>query len=408
MNNQQTRMPHESSYRWVMLALVWLLYTSFGIIHRSVSPLITPIIADLNMSYSQMGLVLGSWQLTFIAAAAFAGAALDKWGIRLSLFFGTVVIALSIGLRYFAAGFWSFLFVVALFGVGGPMISIGCPKTIALWFSGKDRGTAVGLYTTGPWIGGAFALAATNRLFMPLTGYSWRLTFIVYGVITLGVALIWWFFAREAESSVGSERFEMGRVFMNLIRVHNVRILLLSGLFSFAIHHGYTNWLPKILEAQGLSPTNAGFASSIPLLAGIPTLLFIPRMVPPRWRGRFIACMMLVIGLALWPVAYCGGILVYIGLTFYGISVCTIFPLLVLILMDMPEVGPRYMGSAGGIFFSISEIGGFMGPPAVGALVDWTGTFDAAVFYVSTLSLIIFSLTFLLKDVGQTTGTHLS
>ena len=154
-------MPHESSYRWVMLALVWLLYASFGIIHRSVSPLITPIIADLNMSYSQMGLVLGSWQLTFIAAAAFAGAALDKWGIRLSLFLGTVVIALSIGLRYFASGFWSFLFVVALFGVGGPMISVGCPKTIALWFSGKDRGTAVGLYTTGPWVGGAVAVVVT-------------------------------------------------------------------------------------------------------------------------------------------------------------------------------------------------------------------------------------------------------
>lgn len=61
-----------------MLALVWLLYASFGAIHRSIAPLITPIIADLNISYSQMGLVLGSWQLTFIATAAFAGAALDK------------------------------------------------------------------------------------------------------------------------------------------------------------------------------------------------------------------------------------------------------------------------------------------------------------------------------------------
>lgn len=56
-----------------------------------VPPLITPIIADLNMSYSQMGLVLGSCKLTFIAAAAFAGAALEKWPIRVSLFFGILV-----------------------------------------------------------------------------------------------------------------------------------------------------------------------------------------------------------------------------------------------------------------------------------------------------------------------------
>ena len=56
-------------YRWVMLALLWLLYMSFGAIVRSLSPLVTPILADLKMSYSQMGLVMGSWQLTYIGAA---------------------------------------------------------------------------------------------------------------------------------------------------------------------------------------------------------------------------------------------------------------------------------------------------------------------------------------------------
>ena len=398
MGTHQTKPPDESSYRWVMLALVWFLYVSFGMIHRSISPLITPIIADLQMTYSQMGLVLGSWQLTFIAAAALAGAALDKWGIRRSLFLGTIVMALSIGLRYFTTGFWTFLIVVALFGIGGPMISIGCPKTIALWFKGKERGTAVGIYLTGPWLGGAFALAATNKVFMPLTGHNWRLTFAYYGMLTLSVAFLWWFFAREAESSQDSGGYEIKRVFMKLIKVRNVRILLLSGLFSFAIHHGYTNWLPKILEAKGLSPTMAGFASSIPLLAGIPTLLIIPRLVPPHWRGRFIAWMTLVIALSLWPMIYYDGVFIYLGLAMYGMSVCTLFPLFSLILMDTPEVGSRYMGSAGGIFFSVSEIGGFMGPLAVGALVDWVGSFQAAVYFVSGLSLLIFALTFLLED----------
>ena len=398
MGTNRTKPSDESSYRWVMLALVWFVYASFGMIHRSISPLITPIIADLQMTYSQMGLVLGSWQLTFIAAAALAGAALDKWGIRRSLFFGTIVMALSIGLRYFTTGFWTFLIVVSLFGIGGPMISVGCPKTISLWFKGKDRGTAVGIYMTGPWLGGAFALAATNKVFMPLTGHSWRLTFVCFGVLTISVALLWWFFAREADVPADSGGYEIKRVFVKLIRVRNVRILLLCGLFSFAINHGFTNWLPKILETKGLSPTMAGFASSIPLLAGIPALLIIPRFVPPHYRGRFIAWMTLVIALSTWPVAYYDDVFVYLGLALYGVSVCTLFPLFSLILMDTPEVGSRYMGSAGGIFFSISEIGGFMGPVAVGALVDWIGSFHASVYFVSGLSLLIFALTFLLED----------
>jgi len=42
-----------------MLAMLWLLYAFFGLVYRSISPLVTPILADLDMSYSQMGFVRG-------------------------------------------------------------------------------------------------------------------------------------------------------------------------------------------------------------------------------------------------------------------------------------------------------------------------------------------------------------
>ena len=74
--------PHLQPYRWVMLALLWLLYAAFGLISRSISPLVTPILKDLSMSYSQMGLILGSWQMTYIAFAILAGVIMDRWGIN--------------------------------------------------------------------------------------------------------------------------------------------------------------------------------------------------------------------------------------------------------------------------------------------------------------------------------------
>ena len=154
--------PYPASYRWLVLGLVWLLYVCHGIVLRSPSPLITPMLKDLDMSYSQMGFVLGSWQLTYLVVAIAAGIILDKWGLRKSLFLGAIIIALSAALRYFAQGFGTLLPMVALFGVGGPMISIGAPKAIAMFFRGKDRGTAIGIYTTGPWVGQMTALAATN------------------------------------------------------------------------------------------------------------------------------------------------------------------------------------------------------------------------------------------------------
>jgi cyanate permease len=385
-------------YRWVMLALLWLLYMSFGAIVRSLSPLVTPILADLKMSYSQMGLVMGSWQLTYIGAAFAAGFLIDKWGIRKALFWGAVVIALSSGLRYFSQGFGTFLPVVALFGLGGPMISTGCPKTISMWFRGRERGTAVGIYTTGPWIGGIIVLAATNRWTMPLTGHSWRLTFAFYGALVLAVAIIWWFLAKDLETAESSASIAMKSVFLRLIRVRNVQIALVLGLLTFAVIHSFIGWLPKILENNGFSPSMAGYLSSIPLLAGVPAVLIFPRIIPFHRRHAAITITALVMLASIWMFFSLTGALAFAGLFLYGIGSCTLVPVITLILMDTPEVGPAYMGSASGLFFCISEIGGFMAPLAIGILVDWTGGFTAAGYFMAALCLAVFGLSFFVRD----------
>ena len=67
--------------------------------------------------------------------------------------------------------------------------------------------------------------------------------------------------------------------------------------------------------------------------------------------------------------------------------------------MDTPEVGSAYMGSASGLFFCIAEIGGFMAPLAIGILVDWTGGFAAAGYFMAALCLAIFGLSFLLEGL---------
>jgi len=319
-----------------------------------------------------------------------------------------VVIGLSAALRYFPNGFGTLLPVVALFGVGGPMISIGAPKTISMWFRGRSRGTAVGIYTTGPWVGGLVALAATNSLIMPLTGYSWRLTFVCYGLLTLLIAALWWFLSRDIKSTEATETSNMSTVFGRLIRVRNVRIVLIAGLLLFAIGHGFVQWLPKILESRGFSPTIAGFAASAPLLAAIPAVLIIPRLVPPHLRGRFIALFALLVAIALLVSVMTSGFLLLVGLLLFGIADYGMFPMLMLILMDTPEVGSRYMGSAGGIFFCIAEIGGFMGPLIIGTLVDVTETFLAGISFLVILSMVIFALTFWLKTLSGSSGVSSS
>ena len=389
-------MLHERRFRWVMLALLWLLYFSFGVVTRSPSPLITPIIKDLNMSYGQRGFVLGSWQMTYIVLAVMAGIIMDRWGIRKSIFIGALVMGLSVILRAFAAGFITLLIFVALFGVGGPMVSIGCPKTIALWFKGKERGTAVGIYTTGPWIGGMATLAATNGVVMPLVDNSWRLAFACYGTLAVFFALLWWFLARDVNQKTESERFNPVQVLVDLMKVPNVRMILMCGMLSFGIGHGYYAWLPKILETKGFSPTLAGIASAVPFMASIPVVLIIPRSVPSHFRGKLVALLAVVACLSiLWVVAT--PLPPIIGLLLYGASGTCLMPILVLALMDTPEVASKYLGAATGVFFCVAEIGGFFGPFIVGYLVDVTGAFLAGAVFLSFLGAIIFGLMLRLK-----------
>jgi CP family cyanate transporter-like MFS transporter len=395
---------YQRGYRWVMLVLLWLLYGAFGAIQRSIFPLITPILEDLHMSYSQMGLILGSWQLTYILAALVAGPILDRWGVHKSILAGAVIMGLSAALRCVPEGFGAMLAAVAMFGAGGPMISIGGPKTISEWFIGKSRGTAVGIYMTGPWIGGLLALSLTNSLVMPFIGNSWRLTFVCYGLLTFGVALLWAVLGKGKQPEMAAQDIALSEVLGELIRRRNVQILLLMGLFSFAVGHGFSSWLPQILEHAGLSSSNAGFAASIPLLTGIPGILLFPRLVPSHLRGRFIALLGLLTAVHLLLVVSLSGALLVAALALLGLVSSSFMPLMILMLMDNTGVEPRYMGAAGGVFFCVAEIGGFSGPLLMGTLVDLTGTFVMGAIFLAALSMAILAMTFLL-ETGPPSGS---
>ena len=388
---------YRSNYRWVMLVLLWLLYICFGIVSRAIFPLVTPILNDLRMIYSQMGLILGSWQLTYIMMALGAGSILDRWGVRKSIFAGAFVIGLSASLRYFANDSAFLLMAVALFGVGGPMISIGGPKTISAWFRGPSRGLAIGIYTSGNWIGGLLALALTNSLVMPMAGNNWRTTFAIYGLITFGIGLIWLLFSRGSENGLTYDRISVIDVFRSLVRLHDVRIVLTMGLLAFAIGHGLGSWLPKILETSGLSGQQAGLAASITVAAGIPSILVIPSLVPLHYRGRVMAVLCILTAVNIVLVMQVSGAALLIGLAILGFISSPFMSLLLLILMDSPGVEDRYMGSAGGMFFCVAEIGGFAGPFLMGVLVDLTGTFLSGALFLAILCIAIAALTFLLR-----------
>jgi cyanate permease len=126
-------------------------------------------------------------------------------------------------------------------------------------------------------------------LIMPWMEYSWRHTFAFYGFLAFTAAFLWWFLSKETEAPRTEKDEGIIKIFVRLIRVRNVQIALLVGFLTFTVIHGFSNWLPKLLETGGFSPSLAGILAAVPLMAGVPSLLIIPHLIPAPSRGRFLA-----------------------------------------------------------------------------------------------------------------------
>jgi len=122
-----------------------------------------------------------------------------------------------------------------------------------------------GIYLCGSFAGQLFFSDVNKQSHDAPSRHSWRLTFFCYSLICIGIAALWWFLGKEAPLSRPGETAGMGQTFKKLGKVRNVQILLAMGLLSFATIHGIGHWLPKIMEASGMSPEKAGFIAAIPL-----------------------------------------------------------------------------------------------------------------------------------------------
>ncbi|MBI3966643.1 MAG: MFS transporter [Chloroflexi bacterium] len=383
-------------YRWVMLALVWMLYTCFGLIARAPAPLVDDIVADLGLSYTQMGTVLGAWQLSYIAFALLAGLAMDRFGLRRTLFFGGLVIALSGLLRATVTSFETLFLAVALFGVGGPMISVGAPKIVATWFRGNERGTAAGVYSTGSNFGSILALAATTPLVMPVTGH-WRPTLAVYGAVALLAAFAWALLARSPSGAAAGGDKKGGSV-RALLHIPTIWAVLIVGLAVFVTSHGLNNWLPKMLAERGYTPAEAGLWSALPQAAGMVGALWLGRVAPAGRRRRALIGLLVVSAVSTLAIGILSGALFATALLVYGVTRALLTPLLMLIIIETPGVGAGAMGAAGGLYFTVGEIGGFGGPFLMGYLADQTGNFLTGIYALAAGNLIMLTPTFFVKE----------
>jgi len=385
-------------YRWMMLAGVWLLYFSFAMTVTSIAPLVQVIEADIGIGHATMGTVLGAWPMIYIAASAPCGALLDRFGPRRMLFLALLVVALSAALRSLSTSYIELFLSVVVFGIGGPVVSAGAPKVISLWFSGKDRGLAVGIYYTGNAFGGIFALSLTNSIMMPLLGNDWRNVMLAYAAFALCAGLIWLGITAHPASHdmerrlAASEKPPFFQVFFELIKNPMVRTILTMAIFILFFNHGLNNWMPTILQSYGMDAARAGYWASLPTGVGAISALIIPRLATgdrrfPIMAGVLVAAALTTLLIYSATMPWLGA-----GLILQGICRSAMTAIAILILMDMDQGKSHHVGAASGLYFSAGEIGGALGPMSIGVLADVTKGFAVPLFVMTGVSVVLMLL----------------
>jgi predicted MFS family arabinose efflux permease len=389
----------DSKYKWVMLALIWLGYFAFGVIAYCIPPLITPIGQDLSLTYSQIGSILGAFILIYIPLSIPVGILIDRAGMRKAIIAAVALIPLSALLQSFATDFQTLFLAISIIGVGGPFLSVGSMKIVASWFRGKQRGLASGLSMTGVFIGSSMATAITNPIVMPLVG-TWRSTLLLYALLGFLIAFTWLLLSRDApQTQSRTIKTPLRETIGKLLREKSVwTIIIIAFSAAFLSGYGFVRWLPKLLELKGMSPSEAGFYASLPGWSGLIGSIIIPSLAKAGSRKPVLFITLLIQGICIYAAATTTNLPFTASLIFYGICYGASAPLLLVILMDLPQVGAIYVGVASGILFSIGAIGGFTGPLIVGFLTDSTGTIVTGMILLAVLVEAMLIPTLLMKE----------
>ena len=378
--------------RWWKLAGVWALYMAFGLNMAGLAPLVPDIEADLGFSHASMGTVLGAWQFIYIFAAIPCGLVLDRMGTHRALFWGALLIGASGIARGFAQEYFHLLAAVALFGLGGPLISAGAPKVVSENFTGSERGLAMGIYITGPGVGTMLSLLFSQPVLMPLLGGRWGLVLILWGITALAAGLFWLLVgrgvARPADPMTPNAPLwdEIGAV----LSLAPVRLILLMSIGVFSINHAMSNWLVEVLHNFGAGLKQASLLAVVPAVVGIISALTLPRLATGSRRFSVLAALFTcsLFGSLLFLIGGMGSSL-YLALILMGIAGGSMMTVLILTLVEVPGVGERRAGTAGGFFFSAAEIGGVGGPVAIGVLYGGSGGFSSALALLALVALLL-------------------
>lgn len=368
------------AYRWLVLLLVWGGFLMSCIDRVAWSTVAAPVGSSLGIQVAMLGSFVTAFYIGYVFANVFGGFVTDALGGRVALVLALVPLGIATFLFSFTRSLPGGLAIQLVMGLAaGADYSAGV-KLIASWF-GKERGRALGIYTTATSLSIVIANATVPALSV---AYGWQHVFRGLGALTLawGVVCALLLQNRSTQRSVQAPpgaRITRAEIAC-LVRNRNLVCISLAGCGALWATVGFSAWSNALMtKAHGISPVVAGSIIATFGLAGAvgkPLVGWLCDIFRDSAKTLSMLCLV-CFAAALLLFGHCASLTqFYVLAPMLGIVAFGTTPLF--LAMVTWESGDERAGAAAGLFNALQQCGSALAPLAIGGVFAITHSFSLA------------------------------
>lgn len=370
---------------------------------------------EFKFSSVQMGLIFSAFSWTYLLFQIPGGILVKHISPRILYAVSLISWSFATLIQGFAKGF------ATLFGlrmITGAFEAPAFPinnRVVSAWFPENERASAIGIYTSGQFLGLAFLMPILSKI---QAYVGWKGLFVVTGLIGVIWGFVWYFFYRDPMKHTKVNKAELeviesggglldrtltGTGPKRSFRWSDLREVLsyrkLWGIYigQFAVNSTlwfFLTWFPKYLvDYRGMDFIQSGYWASIPYLAAFLGVLcsgflsdYLIRKgisaAKARKRPIIIGLLISVLILGANYVNAPSLVILFMSLSFFGVGFASITWIFV------STLAPKHLiDITGGVFNFIGQSSGIIVPIAIGFLASG-GNFAPALIFVASLGLL--------------------
>jgi len=368
--------------------------------------------ADIGLSALAFGVGSGIFFLGYVLFEVPSNLALERFGAR--VWIARIMISWGVisGLTACVQGPASFASIRLLLGIAEAGFFPGIIYYLTCWFPATQRARIIALFLIAlplsNVIGAPLSTALLNIEWWGLHGWQWMFIFEAVPTVLLGVAVLFWLTDRPEQAhwlDAQEKNWLMASLRESATDTAHASIrnvlgsaqVWCAGVMYFGVLvglYGFGFWMPQIIASLGeLSHVQVGLVTMIPYTAACIAMVLWGRHSDQtgerRWHVAFPA---LVGAVALLSGTVSPAVpLAFIALVVAAIGIYSTLPAFWALVTR--GLQGAIAAAAIALINAIGNLGGFLGPAAIGYARDRTGSHVASLLLIAACLLITFVLT---------------